>query len=125
MSAARLKSAWWTQVTAQVMTLWVVALTLTRLQGTDALTLIFVLSFYVLAVVLPLRGNGSIRDRAISSMAAAAVMASAMSFQMVGIILNLRLGLANLFTLLAMVLFSVAGSLYWLSREGDSAGLGG
>jgi len=119
MNAVRLKGAWWSQVTAQVLTLWVIVLTLTRLQGVDLFTLAFVLAFYAVALVLPLRSSGTIRDRAISSMAAAAVMASAMSLQLVGIVLNLRVGLANLFTLLAMVLFSVAGSLYWLHREDD------
>ena len=117
MRAARLKGAWWTQVTAQVMTLWVIVLTVTGLRGADLFTLIFVLAFYAVAFVVPLRNNGTIRDRAISSMAAAAVMASALSLQLLGIILNLRVGLANLFTLLAMVLFSVAGSLYWLQRD--------
>lgn len=114
-----LKTAWWLQVTGQVITAWTLVLALVRVKGFDPMAATFILAFYGLALWLPMKSSGSIRDRAITCMAAAAVMASALSMQLLGMLFTLRISSIGLFTLLAMVLFTVSGSLFWLNRETD------
>ena len=117
MRKAGLAGAWWTQVTAQVLAAWALVMLMVG-TGAPLLYLIFDVMFTLVAVALPLKNDGTIRDRAIASMSAGAVLASVLSLHMLGILLSgFRMNAHQVLTLVAMVLFVVSGALYWLRRE--------
>lgn len=89
---------------------------------------IFVAVPLLAAIVVPFRHDGSARDRALGNFAAAVVVSGILWWEILldaldGLIGDgaVSLGPTSLLLLVATVLFTLAGGLFWL-RRGDSEG---
>lgn len=89
---------------------------------------IFVAVPLLAAIVVPFRHDGSARDRALGNFAAAVVVSGILWWEILldaldGLIGDgaVSLGPTSLLLLVATVLFTLAGGLFWV-RRGDSEG---
>ena len=116
----RIRGALLAQVLAQALTAW--ALVLHFLVGAEASLLHVVM--LIGAGVVALRHDGSFRDRATSNFGAALLTASALWWNVIMGSIDGITGNGPWFTpdtpllLVAAVLFSVAGGLFWTTHEG-------
>jgi len=115
------RGAHWAQAFAQVLTVWAFVLAVMSRPG-FGLESVFMLAYVALAVVLPLRNDGTSRDKAVCCFAASMVLASALALQLWGIVTGFTLTPVQALTLTSAVLFSLAGGLHWVRREADAHG---
>jgi hypothetical protein len=103
------------QVAAQALTAWALFVHLMGGQ-VDVFTVVFA----VAAFLIPLRHDGTSRDRAKTCFGASLVLTSLIGFALITGWLAGRGPTEALVLLTATVLFSVAGGLHWI-RHGDEA----
>ena len=112
------------QIVAQALTGWTLV---AHVAGWPVVSL-WVVAFLITAAIVPFRHDGTLRDRAAGNFGAALALSSFMWWEVLtggfeSIIggVGFGLGLEALLMLVATVLFSVAGALFWLLREGRSS----
>ena len=120
MTKGRLLAGAAAQLMAQALTGWSV---LAHIAGWPDIS-IWVVVPLVAAMLVPFRHNGSIRDRATTNFAASVVIAGVMWWEVAfggldGILGGggFSFGAVGGLTLVATVLFTLAGGLFWLMRE--------
>jgi len=102
------------QVLAQALTAWAVLLSF--MNGSPD---IFTAAFGLTALLLPLRHNGSSRDRATNCFGASLALASVIGFSLIMGLVGGGIATETLLLLTATVLFSLAGGLHWVRRDED------
>ena len=81
---------------------------------------VFTVAFAVTAFALPLRHDGSARDKATSCFGASLVLASLLGLTLMMSLLGGGLSTEDMLLLTATVLYSLAGGLYWIRRDDDA-----
>lgn len=102
------------QVLAQALTAWAVLISF--MNGRPD---VFIATFALTAVLLPLRHNGSSRDRATNCFGASLALASVIGFSLIMGLVGGGIATETLLLLTATVLFSLAGGLHWVRRDED------
>jgi len=105
------------QISAQALTAWAVLLSF--MNGRPD---IFTVAFALTAFLLPLRHDGSNRDRATSCFGASLALASVIGFSLIMGLVGGGVRTETLLLLTATVLFSLAGGLHWIRRHEDDNG---
>ena len=105
------------QMIAQALTAWAVLLSF--MNGAPD---IFTAAFGLTAFLLPLRHNGSSRDRATNCFSASLALASVIGFSLIMGLVGGGVSTETLLLLTATVLFSLAGGLHWIRRHEDDNG---
>jgi hypothetical protein len=105
------------QTAAQTLTAWAL---LVHLMGLDPSA--FTVAFAVAAFSLPLRHDGTRRDRAKTCFSASLVLAGLIGFELALGLLGGGVATEDLLLLTATVLYSVAGALYWVGPESGGGG---
>jgi len=120
MSKERLLAGGIAQTLAQALTAWAM---IVHLIGWPDVS-IWVITFLFVAIVVPFRHDGSLRDRAASNFGAGIMIAGFLGWDLIaggmeGILGGAGFGIPAeaLMTLAATVLFVVAGTMFWLMRD--------
>jgi len=107
-------AAWLAQLIAQTLTGW--ALMVHVMGGHIS---IFTVAFAVTAFVLPLRHDGSARDKATNCFGSSLALAGLLGLTLMMSLLGGGLTTEDVLLLTATVLYSLAGGLYWIRRDDD------
>lgn len=102
-------------VLAQALTAWAL---LVHLVGghPDVLTV----GFGLAAFLVPLRHNGTSRDRAKTCFSASLALTTVIAFRLIMELMGGGMSSATMLFLTATVLFSLAGGLYWVRRDQEN-----
>ena len=119
MPSGRSVAAHIAQVAAQALTAWALLVHLVAAEPSA-----FTVAFTVAAFSLPLRHDGTSRDRAKTCFSASLVLAGLIGVELVVGMLNGGMATEGLLLITATVLFSLAGALHWVWAGADS-GRGG
>ena len=121
MTARRMFGAITAQILAQALTGWSL---LMHVAGWPDVS-VWVVTFLIAAVAVPFRHNGSLKDRAAGNFGAGLVLSGFFWWELIDHGLDSIVGgggfelpVQGLLLLTATVLFSVAGAVFWMMREG-------
>ena len=117
MPSGRSVAAQAAQIAAQALTAWALLIHLVASEPSA-----FTVAFAVAAVSLPLRHDGTSRDRAKTCFSASLVLAGLLGVELVAGVLGGAMATEDLFLLTATVLFSLAGALHWVWPGGSGPG---
>jgi hypothetical protein len=112
------------QVLAQAMAAWSLVAHAARWPDVS----IWVLAPLAAAMLVPFRHDGTLRNRATGNFGAAVIVAGLLWWEVLldgldGILggAGLGLGTVALLMLVSTVLFTVAGAMFWVAREGEAS----
>lgn len=112
------------QVTAQALTAWAL---IAHLAGWPEVS-VWVVTFLLAAALVPFRHDGSRRDRAAGNFGASLAVGGFLWWEILTGGLRFInggdgsvIGAEGMLMLAATVLFSVAGAMFWVTRDGDTA----
>lgn len=117
------------QIGAQATTVWALMMVWLGASVTDPVGPLIFTALFVVALILPMRHDGSARDRAISNFGAGLVIWSVTAWGLlVGLFGYLLTGRGNPITpqqmllLTATVLYMFAGAFFWVRARGEDDG---
>lgn len=118
MTFGRAAGALIAQILGQITTAWALVAHLADWPDVS----LWVVAFLLAAALVPFRHDGSFRDRAAGNFGAALCVAGFLWFDLLLSIFGGRFsfGVEGMLTLTASVLFSTAGALFWIMRDGGS-----